>query len=422
MKNLLTDNKDRLNLGKVYFCYLFLALFLQIIGVGAKGSLLDTLWKIAVICCVLVYVFIYSKGKIWATVIVPCLIYALGQILAWAFIPSELMGKVNIFSSFANVAVVIAMIYLLLSVPYTCKTFEKKDAITFCKAFLWLMLYAVIYNFIVNPEAVLGFMNKKTVYSDMITSFFDNKQTFGMFLLMAVICSVLLYVLEDKSKYLLFAAFFGVNLFICLSRTALLACVVFVAALLVLMYKPNKKLFNILMTVCMVTVGIFLVVSPLRNFLVDVVFNTEETVNARTDIWAAAFEELKEFRWLIGYGESNTSVILLETGVSLYSHNGIIQVLLTGGIVKLILYILVLIKCVSSYSYIKRHNAALANTFIASMISIFVYSMGEAIVLLDTSMPCVVATIVTVALPFCFERMYRREAKLLEGNMKDGKD
>ncbi len=405
---MLVRENNRLNLGKVYFFYLFFALLLQILGIDAKGNLLDTLWKVIVISFTLLYVANYTEGKIEQSLILPVLFYIMGQMLAMLFLPSNFASQIGLFSSFANIAVIIAMLFLLFSLPNTCRSFCVKDAISFYKAFLLLVFYAVLYNLIVNPQAVFGFMNNDTAYSNMISGFFDNKQTFGMFLFMATMCCVALFVLENKTKYLYFTVFFFLNLFICLSRTALLACVAFLIAIMFLMYNHNRKLFKGVFGFCIIAILLVLFVSPLRDFLYGVVFDTEATMDARKDIWAIAFEQLDGAAFFVGFGEGSVSAVLENEINAQYSHNGIVQVLLTGGILKLILYVFILARSLKCYFTIRKHDKTLGNLFLSMFIGLFVYSMGESIVLFDTSMPCVAATILVVALPSCFEKMYRR--------------
>ncbi len=408
MKNLLVRENNRLNLGKVYFFYLFFALLLQILGIDAKGNLLDTLWKVIVISFTLLYVANYTEGKIERSLILPTLFYIMGQLLAKLFLPNVIANQVSVFSSFANIAVIIAMLYLMFSIPNTYHSFCVKDAVSFYKAFLLLVFYAVLYNLIVNPQAVFGFMNNDTAYSNMISGFFDNKQTFGMFLFMATMCCVALFVLESKTKYLYFALFFFVNLFICLSRTALIACLTFLVMILLSMYKHKRKLFKVVFVFFIAATLFVLVVSPLRSFIYEVIFDTEATMDARKDIWTIAFEQLDGAAFFVGFGEGSVSAVLANEINAQYSHNGIVQVLLTGGILKLVLYIFILVRSIRTYLRIRKYDKSLGNLFLSMFIGFFVYSMGESIVLFDTSMPCVAATILVVALPSCFEKMYKR--------------
>ena len=396
---MIKDN-GRINIGKIYFVYLFLVLFLQIIGYSSKGSMLDTLWKAGVIIVTLWYVIYKTGGRIKSYIIIPILIYIMEQVAA--LICSDLIS----LSSMINIFVVIAMIYLFMSVSKSGKCFQISDLNWFINAFICLMAYAVIFNFIKNPSSVLGVLSNKSVYANMMTSFFDNKQTFGMFLFMAFIVSIWGYIINSKKVYIVTAAVFFVNLFLCLSRTALFACIAFIGMIAIFSFKSNRKFsIHIIITVAVVFV-VAMLIPVLRTFIMNVVLDTKDTMNARTNIWDYAFSALKGNHLLFGYGEGNVSRAMESVGYRANTHNGIIQVLLTGGIVKFILYLCVICKSFVSIRRIKKYNATLSGIFLATLISVCVFSMGEALVFLDSSAPCVVASILCIGLPLTVENYY----------------
>jgi len=381
-------------IGKLYFCYLALVLLPQILGVSAKGTLFDTAWKAATIVGTLWYAYRKTNGKIRKYMVLPIILYGIGQMLA--LMPNG--GDIK--SSIINVFVVLAMSYLFLSVSTSRADACFLDINFFCNAFICLMLYAVVYNTIKNPTAVFEFLSVSSVYSNMMSSFFDNKQTFGMFLFMALIASTWQYLLTKKKMYLLSNIIFLLNIFICLSRTALLACGVYIIAVIILTLFADRALSKFFIGTVVIGVTAIYVYEPLRDFVLNVLFDTDRTMNARTNIWENAFAALQGTKLWIGYGEGNAaSAIKSVLGYGANSHNGIVQILLTGGLLKLGLYIIVLLYSVKCSLDVRRYNKTLAYLFIATIVSVFAYSMGEALVLLDTSAPCIVASIMCIAFP-----------------------
>lgn len=395
-------DRGRINLGKVYFLYLFLVLLPQIVGYSAKGSMMDTVWKAGVIAITMLYVAYKVGWRIARYVIVPCLLYIFGQGLALMF------GSIFTTAAIVNCVVVIAMVYLFLSVSHQNEFFDMNDMMWFVNAFILLMLYAIIYNFIKDPSAVLNAMSNKSAYSNMMSSFFDNKQTFGMFLFMAFIVAGYGYIISEKKKYLLIAILFFANLFLCLSRTALFACAAFILISTVLLYSSNRNLSRFIVLMIIAALLLVKFVPALNTFIFDVVLDTESTMDARSNIWEDAFRALQGEKWIFGFGEGSVGKVLESVDSDgRNAHNGIVQVLITGGIVKLILYVCVLCKVVASIMRIKKYNKQLAYVFLAALISIFVFSMGEALVLLDTSAPCIVSSIICIALPVCVDGYYQ---------------
>lgn len=396
--------KKKAVIGKLYFSYLALVLMPQIIGFSAKGTLLDTAWKAAVIIGTLWYAFRKSGGKLRRYMVLPMALYGIGQAIALMSYGN------NLRSSVINVFVVLAMSYLFLSVSMSRADECFDDINFFCNAFLCLMLYAVVYNVIINPKAVFNFMSISNVYTNMMSSFFDNKQTFGMFLFMALIVSTWQYILTKKNKYLWCAILFLFNIFICLSRTAIYACGVYIITITILTFFADRSLSKFFIGIITIGILTICVIPQFRHFVLNVLLDTDATMGARTNIWDHAFQALHGSRLWIGYGEGNaTSALRQVIGFSANSHNGVVQILLTGGVVKLSIYIVVLIYAVKCSLSIKKYNKTFAFLLLSTIVSVFVYSMGEALVLLDTSAPCIVASILCIGFPIELESYYRRQ-------------
>ena len=399
------NEHKRMNLGKVYFLYLFGVLFLQIIGLDGRSGTLETAWKIAVISCTMLYIVNKSAWRVSKQVVVPCMVYLIGQVLAYVFFSR---ATVNMF---VNCAVVIGMTYMFVSMTLVGGDFKLEDMLWFIKAFIALMLYAVVYQLIMDPGAVFGALFRESVYSDMMHSFFDNKQTFGMFLFVAIIVSCLGMALTKKRRYLAAAVLFFAMLFVCSSRTSLLACAVFVVLMLVLFFRSNKNLAFAVTLLVLLFVLAVLVVPSLNRFLTEVLFDTEKTVEAREAIWEVSFRAMRGIKVLFGYGEGNVGEVIrgMDAEMVENAHNGFLHVFITGGLIKLILYMAVMILSLRSIVRIYKHNIALANVFLAAMVGLIAFSMGESLVLLDTSSPCVAASIVVVAFPIALDGYYRRK-------------
>ncbi len=398
--------EEKAIIGKVYFYYLALVLLPQIIGFSAKGTFIDTAWKAAVIIGMLYQAFKQSDGKIRRYVVIPMVLYAFGQMMV-----RLVYGNGGLI---VNVFVILAMIYLFVSVS-TRRPDECFDDIDFfCNAFIYLTLYAVVYNLFVYPTAVFNFLSVANPYSDMMSSFFDNKQTFGMFLFVALIAATWQYLLTKKRKYLVFTFIFLLNMFICLSRTALVACSVYIVAVCVLMVFTDRSLSRFFITVLVIGVVLVCLVPQLRHFVQNVLFDTEDTMNARTNIWESAFKALQGNRLWIGYGEGKAALALKPVlGYGANTHNGIVQVLMTGGVLKLSLYALVLFYAIYCSLAFRKYNKTLAFLCLATIVSVFIYSMGEALVWLDTSAPCIVASILCIAFPIRIKAYYAHKYRLI---------
>jgi len=391
-----------MNLGKVYFWYLFFVLFLQIIGVDGKSDTLEMMWKIGVIGCTMLYILYKKAWNVIRYLVFPIIIYVIGQVLAYLNFSGATIG------TFVNCAVVIGMTYMFISLTSADSDFQLEDMMWFVKAFTALMLYAVAYQVITDPDAVTGALSQESVYSDMMSSFFDNKQTFGMFLFVAFIVSFLGLALTKKKIYIAFAIVFFGMLFVCSSRTSLLACVVFILTMLIQLFRSNRKLA----VYALLLVGLFVFVvratPSLNRFVSEVLMDTERTVDAREEIWNASFQAMHGTKILFGYGEGNVAQVIYSVDAELVgnTHNGLIHVFLTGGLLKFVMYICIVVNSLRCIWRIYKHNGVLANVFFAAVVGLIAFSMGESLVFLDTSSPCIVASIVGVAFPIAVDKYY----------------
>ena len=408
----LINTERKTNVGKIYFAYLFFMQFLQIIGYNAKGSNFDTLWKAAVIGIVMLYVLLQNKFKLAPHMTTPYVIYIIINLVAIATKPDYMKGSWA--TVIADVAVISAMLYLFYAFPANLKDNSYEDLDWFLNAFIIFMIVATIYNLIKNPSSVFGFINNKSVYSNMMMSFFDNKQTFGMFIFMAVICSCFQYALTSKIKYAFLIAYFSAYLFVCLSRTALLAGVAFLVLAAVLSFRHNSKFFIFLTVMAVVAFAAAMLIPQLKNFINNVVLDTDVTLEQRNSIWDAAFATLQGIHRWVGYGDGMTTNVLRTMHTSKYAHNGIVQVLLTGGYIKLVLYALVTFRCLKAIFYIRKFDVLLSNLFFATIVSVFIYSMGEVIILYSTTSHSVAATILCSGFPMMFESYFRNKTESKE--------
>ena len=96
-------------LGAIYIRYLIMALFLQIIGIASKGTVIDTAWK-AISIIVVIYSSAYaSNGEIKKVYLAGIIIYILGQVAAYFAVPSSVFSGLFDLSWLLNVFVISTM-------------------------------------------------------------------------------------------------------------------------------------------------------------------------------------------------------------------------------------------------------------------------------------------------------------------------
>lgn len=405
-------NKEKANIGRIYFTYLLSMLMLQILGIDAKGSFVDTAWKGVVISITLVYCL--SKGGIHdIRLLLPIAVYIIGQMIAIIIFPFALSATLS--TNIVTMLIIISMVYLFLSFPYGAPNAKLEYIDYFFNWFIGLVIFSMVYNTITNPSTVFQFMNREDVYANMMNSFFDNKQTFGMFIFLGLIATLSQFAIKKKKIYIVISIPIFMYLFICMSRTALFSFLIYVFVLSVILINEKTGLpFILFLSVGIVAIIIWLVPS-LQSFIINVVLDADKTVDVRASTWEAALGLLHGVFFVFGFGDGNSSYALRMGGYSKISHNGFVQVLITGGLVKLVLYIIALIFVFRILKRIYIHNRLLSKIFFAALVGVMAYSMGEAVVLFDTSAWCVASTIICVGLP-CVADRYYKESKESPGN------
>ncbi|MEM7782211.1 MAG: O-antigen ligase family protein, partial [Planctomycetota bacterium] len=169
-----------------------------------------------------------------------------------------------------------------------------------------------------------------------------HPNTLGQYSGLLVVLSALLYSKNDSLKGIrIFAAVLGLAaLVLCLSRTSLLATVV---ALSVIyrdrIFKPQYTVYYLLAACVVMMASVVLLLSmdvgtylESKLSLLSKSGDTEELTSGtgRNEIWAYTLKLIGE-QPAIGYGQATSKVYLAD--YSLYTHNMILNVMLSGGVI-----------------------------------------------------------------------------------------
>lgn len=273
------------------------------------------------------------------------------------------MDKVRDICMFGMSCFYFYMIFAILP-----QTLSNKHSLNF-------ILYAVV--FVTAFVIVWSLVNEWEVYrkyadihadittGDYVSSCFYNRNTYGTFLLLGICC---LGYLQCEShhfwNYILIAIFFLANL-VTLSKTSIIASLLFTGAFLVFRFIQTfkeHKVKDILATLFLVAVIIFLAIARqsdndfLRNniftklygnFLDSLSRRLEGTfLEDRTEIWISSYGMLDTpAAKIFGVGEINLYFLLgnawakFSDAVPLYwTHNGIAHTLAAGGYLRIAIY------------------------------------------------------------------------------------
>ena len=270
--------------------YLFFCIIINLIPVILLG-VLEIPSKIYTILVLLAYAIqtltmcFVVKEKIKETskkTIIILLLFFVVQIIAqlisyFRWNHFEIQDVANIFSVTINL-----FIYL-----YLCAKFEitKEDLLSFMKKMVILGLIACIYNIIVNWESIINILNLEYSYSVSISSFFPNRNTYGMFLLIMII-SILYILINKRSKgYIALLIVFLINLIWTMSRNAMLGTGIL--AILFILFNGKdilNKMSNKQKIIVITILSISIFIGIILLFTIPEIWNTIIKLFIRTDL------------------------------------------------------------------------------------------------------------------------------------------
>ena len=378
--------------------YIILVSIIPVLGIGAKGTTINTMMKAGIFAAYFLIMFFRSKGSISVNGVAGYVIfsYLVSQSVNIIFNITEI--------SILNVLIQAAMFYMLLFVLPTVNT-TQDEIIKAVKLFVAFDFIAIFYNIFINFERFANLSFLTNIYYDMY-SFFDNKNTYGMFLFVAFALLFYWYYLCDNKKTkkwivtLICVQFFAIAVSMC--RTAL------VCALLFLMLNLFKKITTktVILTVLLIIFTIIVFLLPAsREYVLYVLFRVDVDT-FREPIVEASLKIVRENLWF-GIGQGAWNEILESIADNAYSHNGLLSVLMTGGVVYCVAYLTLFIKFFKMSFSIRKMNRNLGNQIIFFLISICVYTFFESVILCESNAANFSFTLGAIIIPQLYVNMMK---------------
>jgi len=222
--------------------------------------------------------------------------------------------------------------------------------------------------------------------SRVVEGFFGGKNALPPYLLMALCLNLLVYEIDRKKKMwrmYLYPLICTILLAFSGSGTGLVIAVIF----LILFYTNLYKLLNLYNVIIIHTVLFFsIVVYRLQErFLYPLIVNVlhrDITLTYRTDIWFIAIRYFTN-GWFLGYGLGNDAVaknLLLPnwfTQVINETHNGILDITLSLGIMGLIPFLQFIICMLKEYD--KSGNTCISQVMKLYVFVYFIIAISESV-------------------------------------------
>lgn len=266
----------------------------------------------------------------------------------------------------------ILLLLFFFTIDVVPKIFKDFDILTFyALLFISAIIVLAIISYFIEGSNYLNFLKNLTSenpYVYTVKSLLMHRNNYGI-LLFGAICSTLY--LHSKSKkfyWFIFDAFFLINMLFTLCKTGLILSVLLNAIYLImrfcLSYNNNKKRNLIaLSSICSIRIAflasvvVFLFMKGKLNSFVDNFFskNVFSTVESRFILYKNAIDVVKSTNIFVGAGYKVFNDILFNiNGYTTFSHNGVLEIFGSGGIVLLSFSTLFLVYFV--YHSIKDFN------------------------------------------------------------------
>lgn len=260
----------------------------------------------------------------------------------------EIEDIIHIFSVTINVFIFI----------FCCSYAEinKNDLIKFMKKMVLLGIIACIYNLFINGITMLNISNLVSSYSVSFSSFFPNRNQFGIFLLISIISNMYLKQESEKKIYRYFIdILFIINLVLTMSRTSIIGLITVFVAKFYFDYKNKGKKISfikailIIILICLIVLGIIYILENEDVLkLIDTLFirtDNIETASGRVTVWENGINIVTENNLLLGVGR----FMGIEFNKTIYGsdlenfHSIYVETFVIYGIVGLVLLAILLI-------------------------------------------------------------------------------
>ena len=281
------------------------------------------------------------------------------------------------FNDLVNIGSIVCNVVIFMLLIGTIKI-EEDSFFKFMKLILIMAMIACAYNLIVIVGTLPQMIGTDNTYNISLSSFFPNRNQFGLFLVIAILANMFIVDKDKDKKFKISMIILIVNLILTMSRTAMLA-VILALIIKILMngktiqyIKNNKKrCIYILVILGIIAVSIIIINKDILN-IIDELFIRSETISTgsgRTNIWANSIQIVTENNFLTGIGRFEAVELLsieIPKGFSQF-HNVFIEMYAVGGIIGIGAYLFLVYKV---FTKIKESN--IENKYKHTYLSTFV--------------------------------------------------
>lgn len=393
---------DVFGMGAIFIvCIVCFNLF-PLFTLGTSTSALDNIWKSLIIPFVMLFA-VYktrSRPRTRKSYIVFFLLLLMYQFLN-PMINGDFPTNIKDLASLLFLPIT----YLLFFVTLGTQKMDGDQMTKFFKRFIIFALILCALNLVINYSQLRSLSLVIRPYDINFASIFPNRNIFGYYLYMAA--AVNMYVLAKERKYLLYRISFVIiltNLLLTLSRTSLVAFVIFLITYSVLSggYKTLAKW----LIYAVIISTIVLSSAPVINFVNVNFIRKEAGLSGRDIAYDYSGELLINSNGLTGVGYFKSLEKLQERTGLYHFHDTYLTIFMYGGISLTLIYLVAIGFSLKKSFLIMKYDKKIGAFFVASLISYLAYSITESLPIFTPTANGFIATIFVILLPLYVANSY----------------
>lgn len=378
-----------------FSAFLILALIPQLLGFN--GTAVDDIFKIGLICLLALKTASFSGLNRVSTFSVLFIILSIGSCIC-----TIAVNDINAINEAINSLMSILLVVVLVELLKEYVPGDIYEILCYYRIYVYFILAASIYNMVIHFNSLLHITSLSVYGREAICSFFDNKNTFGVFLIFGVLASTILNILTNEKQWLFISGIFLINELMAMCRTAIaMSSALMIMALLI---DHKHRLRNILILAVVLLGGILLFVknASVNFYITETLFGSQASIDARNLYIENLLPMATGTHLWFGYGNEGAMALAWQYMGNRYYHNGYLKMLMSGGILKIVVEFMAIALSVRYAYACRRMDCTIGNLCLLSVLVYLIYITAESVVLFDKPVVAIMAVMFILSMPILF--------------------
>lgn len=380
------------NIGLLIFSYWSILIIWQTISMSSNRGTLDILVKFTLFSMLFFYA-IFNTGnlKISSTKVLLLIAYAFFQVITFGLTE-------NVFSITSLVTPIFSIGFVFIFFIILDKQeLPTVELLKFLNYFIFSVTIMSLYNSVVLWPIFSNVFKISNAYGNEMSSFLISNHEFALYLILGTI-SCLIHINKKTNRnniYIFCIFFFLINLITTFSRTSFLALFLCITTIVILL--KNKYLFKYVLL--LISLMLLIKNNPnINNYIINIVFKKNNLAGRDVLIGygISLFKDQSLLNKLLGIGFKNTSLNAMIATGNLSFHNGYLTLLLNGGIIMFLFFLIIIIYSFSEALKCMKYDLFFGSVYCSLLI------LALSIMITNTTIPFFSSITSFTLTVFCF--------------------